>query len=205
MPSEYRKFALLLLLLVPCVWLVRRNLFPPASPAASRQAGTAASGARSGQDRALAAAVDGGSAAPRRGKQRKQVLDVDPSLRLDLLEASRAVIYQGSSRNIFEYPSEPALVPPTPPTPPPPPPEDGSEGETPASPKLPSLPWKFYGTAQQSGGPRRAFLTDGEEILIAKEGEVVAKFYKINRIGVSSLELEDTRSSEKQQLALIEE
>src|SRR3989304_5446174 len=119
MPSEYRKFALLLLLLVPCVWLVRRNLFPPASPAASN-ARTAAPGARSGQDRALAAAV----------------------------------------------------------------------GE---------------GTAQQSGGPRRAFLTDGEEILIAKEGEIVAKFYKINRIGVSSLELEDTRSSEKQKLALIEE
>ena len=204
MPSEYRKFALLLLLLVPCVWLVRRNLFPPASPSASRQAGTAASGTRSGQDRALAAAVDGGSAAPRRGKQRKLVLDVDPSLRLDLLEASRAVIYQGSSRNIFEYPSqaEPLPVAPAPPVTPP---GDESATQTPAPPKPPSLPWKFYGTAQQSGGPRRAFLTDGEEILIAKEGEVVAKFYKINRIGVSSLELEDTRSSEKQQLALIEE
>ena len=203
MPSEYRKFALLLLLLVPCVWLVRRNLFPPASPAAS-DARTAAPGARSGQDRALAAAVGEGSAAPRPGKQRKQVLDVDPSLRLDLLEASRAVIYQGSSRNIFEYRSEPAPLPPEPPTPPPPPPGDDG-GQTPAPPKPPSLPWKFYGTAQQSGGPRRAFLTDGEEILIAKEGEIVAKFYKINRIGVSSLELEDTRSSEKQQLALIEE
>src|SRR3990167_6242037 len=203
MPSEYRKFALLLLLLVPCVWLVRRNLFPPASPAASN-ARTAAPGARSGQDRALAAAVGEGSAGPRPGKQRKQVLDVDPSLRLDLLEASRAVIYQGSSRNIFEYRSEPAPLPPEPPPPPPPPPGDDG-GQTPAPPKPPSLPWKFYGTAQQSGGPRRAFLTDGEEILIAKEGEIVAKFYKINRIGVSSLELEDTRSSEKQQLALIEE
>ncbi|OFV99670.1 MAG: hypothetical protein A3H94_03795 [Acidobacteria bacterium RIFCSPLOWO2_02_FULL_60_20] len=203
MPSEYRKFALLLLLLVPCVWLVRRNLFPPASPAAS-DARTAAPGARSGQDRALAAAVGERSAAPRPGKQRKQVLDVDPSLRLDLLEASRSVIYQGSSRNIFEYPSqaEPLPVAPAPPVTPP---GDESATQTPAPPKSPSLPWKFYGTAQQSGGPRRAFLTDGEEILIAKEGEIVAKFYKINRIGVSSLELEDTRSSEKQQLALIEE
>ena len=132
------------------------------------------------------------------------MLDVDPTLRLDLLEASRAVEYQGSSRNIFEFYSPPAPPPPADPAPPPPPPENTSAGIAPP-PRQPAIALKFYGTAQRSGGPRRAFLTDGEEIMIAQEGEVVANFYKINRIGVSSLELEATRNKQTQQLPLIEE
>ena len=133
------------------------------------------------------------------------MLDVDPTLRLDLLEASRSVEYQGSSRNIFEFYNPPAPPPVVDPAPPLPPPEDGSGGATPPPPRQPAIALKFYGTAQRLGGPRRAFLTDGEEIMIAQEGEVVAKFYRINRIGVSSLELEDTRSKQTQQLPLLEE
>lgn len=197
MRSDYRKIVILLLLLVPCIWLVRRNLFPPASPSAASSA-SAAPGAR---DQALAAAVGPGGGSLRSGRQ--QVLDVDPTLRLDLLEASRAVEYQGSSRNIFEFYNPPAPPPLVDPAPPLLPPEDGSGGAPP--PSQPAIALKFYGTAQRPGGPRRAFLTDGEEIMIAQEGEVVAKFYKINRIGVSSLELEDTRSKQTQQLPLLEE
>ena len=54
-------------------------------------------------------------------------------------------------------------------------------------------------------GEKKAFLSDGEEIIIAKEGEVVASFYKVIRIGVNSIELEDSRSQKKQSLPLVEE
>ena len=188
MSVNRRKLLILLLLLAPCAWLVRRNLFPPDSQ-----------DARSAQSQALAAAQSGAGGKPA-GRARPQILDVDPTLRLDLLEASRAVQYQGSARNIFEV-----YTPPPAPAPPPPPPTNVTAVQAPTPPRPPVSPLKFYGTAQQSGSPKRAFLTDGEEIMIAKEGEVVAKFYRINRIGVSSLEIEDTRSREKQQLPLLEE
>lgn len=64
----------------------------------------------------------------------------------------------------------------TPPTPPPPPP----------------APLRFYGFAEsQQGGSRRVFLTDGDEIYVAGEGDVVAKRYRVARIGANNLELED--------------
>jgi len=133
------------------------------------------------------------------------VLEFDPTLRLDLLEAGRAVEYQGNSRNIFEFYNPPPPPIPVDPAPPLPAPGDTSDGTAPDPPQQPAIGLKFYGTAQRPGGPRRAFLIDGEEILIAQEGDVVANFYKINRVGVSSLELEDTRSKQTQQLPLIEE
>ena len=132
---------------------------------------------------------------------------LDPTLREELLERSREVKYQGSSRNIFQiYTPPPPPAPPTPPpanpatagptTPPPPPPP----------PPAPSIPLKFYGVAAPPGSVhKKAFLTDGEEIFIAQEGEVIAKFYKIVRIGVNTIELEDSRSKQKQSLPLQEE
>jgi hypothetical protein len=129
----------------------------------------------------------------------QEMSQFDPSLRLDLLEASRSVEYQGSSRNIFEFYNPPPPPPPIEPTPPPP------VNAAPPTPRPPAIALKFYGTAQRQGGPRRAFLTDGEEIIIAQEGDRVANFYEIRRIGVSSLELEDSRSRQVQQLPLIEE
>jgi hypothetical protein len=197
MQPDYKKIGILILLLIPCIWLVRRNLFRPTSS-------SAASSTAPSNNPLSARTQAGGSAGSSKGSGQPQMLDLDPTLRLDLLEASRAVEYRGSSRNIFEFynpPPPPTPVDPAPPLPPPDLPDD----TTPPPPKPPAIALKFYGTAQRPGGPRRAFLTDGEEITIAKEGDVVAKFYRISRIGVSSLELVDTRSMQTQQLPLIEE
>jgi hypothetical protein len=101
------KVVTLALLLIPCVWLMRRNLFPPDG---ALSAGSAAGGARAVQNQALQL-----SQSPRNraaAERQEQLLNMDPSLRLDLLEASRSVKYQGNSRNIFEY-----YTPPPPPAP----------------------------------------------------------------------------------------
>jgi hypothetical protein len=197
MQPDYRKIAILVLLLVPCIWLVRRNLFPPS-------ASSAASVTTAGSALADRESPPGAAAGRRAGASKKdpQALDFDPTIREDLLEASRAVEYQGSSRNIFEFHSPPPLPPLELPPLLPSPEETFLE---PAPPPAPTIALKFYGTAQRPGGPRRAFLTDGDEILIAQEGDVVANFYKVNRIGVTSLELEDTRSQQTQEIPLIEE
>ena len=113
--------------------------------------------------------------------------NLDPTLHLNVLEASRRVKYE-PGRNIFrmEEPPPPKVdtsvraantPPPTPtPTPPPPP-----------------IPLKFYGFVNPSRTDiKRAFFLDGEDIIIAAEGELVKKRYKILRIGVNSALVEDT-------------
>lgn len=93
---------------------------------------------------------------------------------------------------------------------PPPTSEPGPDEAGPAppapTPPPPAIALQFYGIATPSGaGDKKAFLTDGDEIIIAKEGEIIARFYKIIRIGVNSIELEDSRSQRRQSLPLLEE
>jgi hypothetical protein len=153
--------------------------------------------------------------ATRRGRpddslSQEQLAALDPTLREDLLERSRQIEYKGSSRNIFQPYTPPPPPPPAPPTPPTPPTPVADPAVTqpgpPPTPPPPPISLKFYGVASPPGfGEKKAFLSDGEEIIIAKEGEVVARFYKVIRIGVSSIELEDSRSQKRQNLPLVEE
>jgi hypothetical protein len=204
-------------ILVPlCVWLVYRNLLGTGDPRVSAsvpQAGSA-------RGAAVSAAQDQPSPAPapaatRRGRpdqslSQEQLAALDPTLREDLLERSRQIEYSGSSRNIFQTytppPPPPPPPPPTPLSPPTPVADPASRPGPPPPPPPPPISLKFYGVASPSGsGEKKAFLSDGEEIIIAKEGEVVGSFYKVIRIGVNSIELEDSRSQQKQSLPLVEE
>ena len=108
---------------------------------------------------------------------------LDPTLRFDLLKSSEDVAYKGTGRDIFRsQPEEPpipkALPPDTQPavvTPPPPPP----------------IPLKFYGFASRKDGNKRIFLSKGEDIFVAKEGDIVDRRYKIVHIGPNSVEVQD--------------
>jgi hypothetical protein len=55
------------------------------------------------------------------------------------------------------------------------------------------------------GGSRRAFFLEGEEIHVAAEGELVKKRYKVVRIGVNSVNMEDTQFEGQQTLPLAPE
>jgi hypothetical protein len=71
-----------------------------------------------------------------------------------------------------------------PPPPPPPPP----------TPKAPPIPLKFYGFVNPARPDvKRAFFLESDEIVIAGEGDMIKKRYKILRIGVNSAEVEDTQ------------
>ena len=202
-------------ILVPlCVWLVYRNLIAPEEqrvaaslPQVESSGSTTASGRNPVDDRARPTPASGEETRRQPGQSLSQqdLAALDPTLREDLLERSREVEYQGSSRNIFQVYTPPPAPPPAapapsptaaasaPPLPPPPPP-------------APTIPLKFYGVAAPSGSPqKKAFLTDGEEIFIAQEGEMIARFYKVVRIGINTIELEDSRSKQKQSLPLQEE
>jgi hypothetical protein len=119
---------------------------------------------------------------------------LDPTLRFDLLKSSEDVTYKGAGRDIFRSQAEPPPIPvpvkpavqPGPPPPPPPPPID----------------LKFYGFASRKDGYKRIFLSKGEDIFIAKEGDIVDRRYKIVRIGQNSVDVEDVLTNNRQTLPL---
>ena len=119
---------------------------------------------------------------------------LDPTLRVDLLKTSEDVTYKGSGRDIFQNQPEPPPIPKEvkkvidtgPPPPPPPPP----------------IPLKFYGFSGTKSGPKAVFLSKGDDIFIAKEGQIVDRRYKILKIGPNSVEVEDVLTNNRQTLPL---
>jgi hypothetical protein len=139
--------------------------------------------------------------------------NIDPTLRLDLLAKLKTVDAEAGARSLFEIGVAPPaeeikggkepdkiavklpFVGPQPPKPAEPVPE----------PKAPPIPLKFYGFVNKTKvGDKRAFFLDGEDIVIAAEGDMVKKRYKIVRIGVNSAVVEDTefKSNNQQTLPL---
>jgi len=156
-------------LLLLAVFVIIRDLTGDATPAANASA----------QAPADLAAAPLASRAPARVAP---VSSEDPSLRLDLLRLSESMEYKGNGRNIFNPQAEiPApLAPPmakvysVPPPPPPPP-----------------IALKFFGFASRTGEPKKVFLTQGDDVFIAAEGEIVNRRYKVGRIAANSVDVTD--------------
>jgi len=142
---------------------------------------------------------------------------VDPTLRLDILAKLQNVSMAGSGRNLFEFaaaPPPPAPKPdPAKPAAPkifvgpmPPPVEVSKAATTPPKPVAPPIPLKFYGfISTPRGTAKRGFFLDGEEIVVASEGDTIKKRYKVVRIGLANVEMEDTQFSQRQTLRLEEQ
>lgn len=141
-------------------------------------------------------------------------LVTDPTLRTDLLAAVRAVEFTNVTRNIFEFRSRQRVDPgPTaaetaraaelqrlaerPPAP------VQVRPAEPTTPRAPRLTWRYYGYANRDDdGAKRAFLLDGEDVLIGGEGDVFKNRYKIVRIGLTQIVIEDMQFSSEQELSL---
>ena len=124
---------------------------------------------------------------------------LDPLLRFDWLKASEDTKYSGSGRNIFRaeiaipkpittHVKPVPVVPQGPPLPPPPPP----------------INLKFFGFANKPGEPKKVFLSQGEDIFIAGEGEIVDRRYKVLRITPTSVEIEDVLNNNRQMIPLLQ-
>jgi hypothetical protein len=121
---------------------------------------------------------------------------LDPTLRFDLLKASEDLTYKGNGRNIFSSqaprpePIPNPIVNPaaqeTPPPPPPPPPSG----------------LKFYGFAGPMGGSKKIFLLKGEDIFLAKEGDIVDRRYKITHVGTTSVDVQDVLTNHTETIPL---
>jgi hypothetical protein len=120
---------------------------------------------------------------------------LDPTIRIDLLENAGQQHYKGSGRNIFEaYVAPPPSVNTAANTPLPP--------VNPGPPPLPAINLKFYGWASKQGQAKRIFLSQGDQIFIASEGDLVANRYKVVQIGNGFVKIEDILNNNTQQIPM---
>jgi hypothetical protein len=138
-----------------------------------------------------------------------------PVPRIDLarIDAPRAQSEAGR-RDLFAFgpagqPEEEGPPPASIATPPPGP--GGSAGGTggeavasgPVTPSLPPLNLKYIGSVENKAGVKVAvLLTDRKEVLTGQAGQVVANRYRIARIGLESVDLEDVGSGQSRRLPL---
>lgn len=123
---------------------------------------------------------------------------LDPTLDLDLLRQSEQIKYAGTGRNIFAIGM----------------PEPIHDGTTdhgkkveevklpPAPPAPPPINLKFFGFASKPGEPKKIFLSQGEDVFVASEGDIVNRRYRIVHIAPASVDVEDVLNNNRQSIPL---
>lgn len=230
--AERNKLILLGAVSLIAVYTLYTQVFsapPPITPRAPRAAGRQELEQGAPEQRRAARKPAGKSAAREEirgaafrpsypGGEGDEALDphkVDPTLHVELLAKVRTIPFEGVERNIFAFGERKQVVAPPDPdeiakaqkaleeaakaqqAPPPPQPAE------PSQPKAPPIKWKYYGFAESStDDQKRAFLLDGDEILIGAENDVFQKRYRIVRIGLTSIVVEDMQFKDQQTLPL---
>ncbi len=220
--AEPKKVAVLAVIVVAgvAVFFYNRNSSdgPASAPVIASRAPVTASygtGAVRPERGAMRAAQSAAASATREFRPSLKIKNVepssiDPTLHLDLLAKLKTVAVDAGTRSLFEIgaappaeiaavkePAKIAIVHPVfgPQLPPP--------VVVPPEPKAPPIPLKFYGFVNKSKvGDKRAFFLDGEDIVIAAEGDMIKKRYKIVRIGINSAVVEDTQFKSNNQQTL---
>lgn len=130
---------------------------------------------------------------------------LDPALHPELMAETENYLYTGSGRNIFSQNSA-ALTPA---------PARIEQVRAPVRPSQqipvnagppppPAIDLRFFGYAARPNGTRRAFLSHGDDVFVASEGDVVSHRYRVVHIAPFSIEVEDLPYHNTQSLPLVQ-
>jgi hypothetical protein len=144
-------------------------------------------------------AVTSGGAGPA-ARRLPSLENLDPTLHPELMAGAESLEYTGDGRNIFSMSSAPA--------------EEKIEAVkgkvrpnarmvAQGPPPPPSIDLTFFGYASENGS-KQAFLLHGQDVYIAREGDVVDHHYKILRINPLSIEVTDLLYNNTQTLPLVQ-
>jgi hypothetical protein len=180
----YLVAALFAVILVAGGFELYENLSGPPSPPRTTQAG-----------RGIAAnnPAEGPEA------QRISFASIDPVLHFDKLAQSEDVEYKGTGRNIFSAESAP---------PPIPKPIKGARQDQasvnlpPPPPQPPAIDLKYFGYSEVKGGQPQAYFIHGDDVFLAKIGDVVDHRYKVDTVNPTSAEVTDLGYNHTQTLPI---